>query len=313
MPSSADVVFFHALSSLHVGSGSSVDVIDLPLARERATGYPYIPGSAVKGSLRALISASQPEKEEDCLFGYRDRKNAGEDRDTFAGALAPSDARLLFLPVRSFRGVFAFVTASIPLRRLARMLEEANAVDARKLADLKALVKAVAGLAEEESDGTTVAMVAPGCVVAADSRITLEDQEYRKREDPRVQELSNLVKDCILPGEDDYLGSRVCIVPDGAFQNLAQQATEVAARIRIDEKTRTVASGALWNEENLPAETVLVGIIHSFGARDNRSAVNPREALDALWSGEETRIHTFGGKETIGHGRVRLGRLCGKE
>ena len=43
----------HAMSPLHAGTGHSVGAIDLPIARERPTGIPLIPGSSLKGALRA--------------------------------------------------------------------------------------------------------------------------------------------------------------------------------------------------------------------------------------------------------------------
>jgi len=33
----------HALSALHVGTGQSVGVVDLPIARSRATHLPLVP------------------------------------------------------------------------------------------------------------------------------------------------------------------------------------------------------------------------------------------------------------------------------
>ena len=39
---------------LHVGCGSSVGAVDQPVVRERHTGYPVIPGSAIKGVLADL-------------------------------------------------------------------------------------------------------------------------------------------------------------------------------------------------------------------------------------------------------------------
>jgi hypothetical protein len=38
-------------SPLHVGSGTSVDVVDLPIMRERVTGFPVIPATSLKGVL----------------------------------------------------------------------------------------------------------------------------------------------------------------------------------------------------------------------------------------------------------------------
>ena len=43
--------WIHALTPLHVGSGRGIGFIDLPIMREKATEYPFVPGSAVKGVL----------------------------------------------------------------------------------------------------------------------------------------------------------------------------------------------------------------------------------------------------------------------
>ncbi len=42
----------HALSPLHAGTGHAADVVDLPTARMKATGIPFLPGSSIKGVLR---------------------------------------------------------------------------------------------------------------------------------------------------------------------------------------------------------------------------------------------------------------------
>ena len=42
-----------AVTSVHVGEGNAVGALDLPLARERHSGWPFIPGSSLKGALRS--------------------------------------------------------------------------------------------------------------------------------------------------------------------------------------------------------------------------------------------------------------------
>jgi CRISPR/Cas system CMR subunit Cmr4 (Cas7 group RAMP superfamily) len=42
----------HSLSPLRTGIGQAADVIDLPTARMKATGIPFMPGSSVKSVLR---------------------------------------------------------------------------------------------------------------------------------------------------------------------------------------------------------------------------------------------------------------------
>ena len=49
---SSKLMLIHCLSPLHAGIGQGVDVVELAIARERATGLPYLPGASIKGSLR---------------------------------------------------------------------------------------------------------------------------------------------------------------------------------------------------------------------------------------------------------------------
>src|SRR5215208_7026690 len=53
------LTLIHAMSPLHAGTGQSVGAIDLPIARERPTGVPLLPGSSLKGALRALSKEVQ--------------------------------------------------------------------------------------------------------------------------------------------------------------------------------------------------------------------------------------------------------------
>jgi CRISPR-associated protein Cmr4 len=114
-----DLLFVHTLSPLHAGTGQGVDVIDLPIAREKATGIPYLPGSSVKGVLRDACTDLHTQK---IVFGPENINNAGS---AYAGAAHFSDARLVLMPVRSVAGTFAYVTSPYLLGRLTR-----DAVDA---------------------------------------------------------------------------------------------------------------------------------------------------------------------------------------
>ena len=56
---SADQTFLYLYTEtlLHVGTGSGLSSIDLPIQRERTTHYPTIAGSSIKGKLRATAQA----------------------------------------------------------------------------------------------------------------------------------------------------------------------------------------------------------------------------------------------------------------
>ncbi len=112
--SQAALLFLHALSPLHAGTGQGIGAIDLPIAREKATNIPYLPGSSLKGVLRDRAS----DWHKDTLFAVfgPDTESASEH----AGAVQVGDAKLLLLPVRSLCGVFALVTSPYLLERFRR-------------------------------------------------------------------------------------------------------------------------------------------------------------------------------------------------
>ena len=99
-------LLLQSVTSLHVGCGQDVGVVDLPVIRERLTGFPFIPGSGLRGALRARLEVpAEPGKgmpaEAQWLFGPR----VQEEVDArFAGCLSVHDAKLLLFPVRSEKG-----------------------------------------------------------------------------------------------------------------------------------------------------------------------------------------------------------------
>jgi CRISPR-associated protein Cmr4 len=61
---------FYTRTPLHVGSGTSVDVVDLPIMRERITGFPVIPSTSLKGVLREEARQQLGEETTRLLFGF---------------------------------------------------------------------------------------------------------------------------------------------------------------------------------------------------------------------------------------------------
>src|SRR5437016_7043468 len=116
----ARLTFVHSLSPLHAGTGQGAGVIDLPIAREKATGLPFLPGSSLKGTLRARCSVQECKQ----VFGP-DTIEVQTDSN-HASSAQFSDQRLLLLPIRSLAGTFAWVTSPYILHRLARDIEDAE-------------------------------------------------------------------------------------------------------------------------------------------------------------------------------------------
>jgi CRISPR-associated protein Cmr4 len=287
----------HALSALHPGTGQAVGAVDLPIARERASGLPYFPGSSLKGVLRDRCAADN-----DCerLFGP---ERIAANEDAFAGALAIGDASLLLLPVRSMAGVMAWATCPFVLRRYAadRAIFGATGGEtnsAIKLPPVPTIAPQQAFVAE------------PTCLRIDATHLVIDDLDLEAQTDAATTQWAQLLRDTLFPGDEQakqHFDKRFTILSDDDFGFLAETATEVRARIRIDDATGTVARGALWYEENLPAETVLWGLI-GIGpsrAKDDRrkSADMQRAFVKAVGPAATLQL---GGKASVGRGLARF-------
>jgi CRISPR-associated protein Cmr4 len=268
----------HALSPLHAGTGHAADVIDLPTARMKATGIPFVPGSSMKGVLRDARRATDHEKTE-AVFGPSDDPNA------HAGALVVGDARLLALPVRSFRGTFAWTTSPLLLSLAKRDFDELGR-------DLP--IPNIVGRGAQLTTGS--------CSIH-ENRLYLEELDLPATESREATAWSRFLAPLASPG-DDIFTKRFAVVDDETMTFLWETATQVDARVRIDEKTRTVAPGALWLEESLPPESLLIGLLAADRSRRRGVAMTPDDVLDFVLAGEE--ILHLGGKATTGRGRSRM-------
>lgn len=277
--------YLHALSALHIGAGQGVGVIDLPIVREKATHLPYVPGSSVKGVLREEMRPEDGEDKKDWenLFGP---ENIGiSDDNSYAGALALGDARLLCLPVRSLAGTFAWATCPFILARYAR---EAQALG-------------IPTPQQPRLPNAKTAWVADASAIVQ-RKLVLEDLDLDA--EPGAEEWAKHLAQACFPGDALWQGlfsERFAILPDGVFDFLAETATEVRARVRIDPQTRVVQKGALWYEESLPAETLLYGVAAADHSRQKDCKEDDQTMLGKLKSAARLQL---GGKATVGHGLV---------
>ncbi|MER3405143.1 MAG: type III-B CRISPR module RAMP protein Cmr4 [Chloroflexota bacterium] len=290
------MIFIRALSPVHTGTGQAVGVIDLPVARERVTGWPYLPGSTIKGVLRDACDPDQPYGEETKNAVFFRAFGPGTDHASdFAGALAFCDGHLLCFPVRSFHGTFAWLTCPLAL---ARWQDDALA----------------SGISIDLPEGLTPkeqqALVAHGSVLASpqDGRIFLEELDltaHTPEGDP-VGKLAARIGAAVFASDAwrARFRERLAIVPDDLFSGLAESATEIAARIRLDDERKTVAQGALWYEEAVPPQTIFAGPVL---VEDRLLAAS--EAWKLL-EGATAQPQQIGGNASVGRGLVSL-RLWG--
>jgi CRISPR-associated protein Cmr4 len=263
------LLFVHALTSIHPGTGQGVGTIDLPVARERATNLPVIPGSTLKGCLRANGRIQDDRKEE--IYGTRDAQ----------GKFRVSDARLLLLPVRSAGSTFAWTTSPYVLRRLQR--------------DCALLTGAAPPerIPEPRNDlDACMEDKTAAVAVGGQPRLVLEDFDFEIRTED-AQPWAEWLATRLFAGDDSWqkqFRKRFAVINDANFDYLCEFATEVNAHIEIGEKG-VVKSKALWYEETLPAETVLVSLI---------------DTGDTAASELVPEYLRLGGNETTGQGLARL-------
>ena len=217
------IIGFTAETFIHSGCGQSQGAIDLPFSREKATDYPYIPGSSLKGAFRDY-SENNNLKDKDIgeIFGKSDN----------AGKLLFSDLRLLLLPVRSLTTAYKWVTCPHILKRLMR--------------DLQRIDKSVE-FSKETYELTN-----------DKATLFLEELSFGKVGDATIDDPSfNTLKGlCGIIKEKE----KIVIISDDNFNWFANNALSIQARnVLNDNKT----SENLWYEENLPPDTLMYGLLNN--------------------------------------------------
>ncbi len=209
----------------HPGSGTSVSYIDLPIQREKHTDYSMIPASGIKGVIRDLASRNWNDEDKvNLVFGPSD----GSD---YASCIAFTDARILLFPVRSVRGVFAYITCPNVLRRFSRDLRSIG-ISFDFLEDLN--------FKEDE------------IIVCSNSQLRVNGNQVVLEEfvfNVYNQNCDNIDK-CLkefLPSSNNLpfdFEKNFAIVSDNTFRDFTKYAVEIRTRIRIDQTTGTVGEGA---------------------------------------------------------------------
>ncbi len=285
--STTRLYWLHCISPTHAGIGRGVGYIDLPIDRDGVTNWPIIRGSGFKGVWSDHHKATADARKADPIlkaaFG-----TAGDNNESNSGALMPTDAKLVCLPVRSFRGTFAWVTSPLCLQMLERTLKLAGVQppDMPKIVPDNAAVHT-----------TPTALV-------EDKHVYLEDLDLLAMSSNEVNPWAKLIAEHVFANDSNWqeqFKKRFVVIPDSAFDFLCETGTEVQTRVKIDDDTKTVVGGALWTEESLPAETILMGMVQC--DRVFQKDVQAAELLNKF-AKDELKLQ-IGGKATVGRGQVR--------
>jgi CRISPR-associated protein Cmr4 len=283
------LLYLYAESPVHTGAANSVDVLDLPVQREAATGYPVIWGQSLKGALRQAAKEAGWGGRVNGVFGSA-IGDPGENGGTMPGTLAVGDAQLVAMPVPALRHTFAWLTSEIALSRLARKYKilRRDAPALPTVASDQALAAATAWTAEgrEVLGPCLVPIGGPPDRALVDwaERIAADALDWDEAFGPFGAKLR---EDLVLAGSD-------------LVSVLLRECTEQAVRVQLG-KSKTVENGPFYSEY-LPAETIMAAVLTLRGSGDepgNRQAL--RDLLDE-------QLLQIGGDETLGKG-LMWGRL----
>jgi len=297
------VMFIYTESSLHCGSGTSLGVVDLSIQREKYTDYPVCQASGIKGVVREWFEVKYKDDNESkqkikYTFGpdFSDKK---EESDAFAGAATFTDGRLLLFPIRSLNGVFAYTTSHFALSRLKRDLEMVE-------------VKTKWAIPAESKD--KIIGVSDSKIKVGNNKVVLEEYTFDFQEDDNVKAIAEWIADNAIPKGTEYdfwrekVKTDLLILPENTFRDFVKLSTEVQARIRINNETKTVDKHALFYEEALPCDTLLYSVMMAHDAANATFEAN--QIMKFLNEIDGIRLQ-FGGDATIGRGIVNVRFLNG--
>ena len=305
------ILYLLTRAPLHVGAGSSVGAIDQPIIRERHTQFPIIPATSLKGSFADQWPATKKNAKgqtqrlstkEIEVDGNKQRVLDEADdaawlfgSDTtdlsFAGSLRFSEARLIAFPIRSAKGSFAWITCPLMLQRAAR--------------DGALSIGSVP--AEPKDDEAIFKADGPLALGSAEKQIVLEEYCFKASATAYPSDLAKALAGP-LPGDDLFqsITDRLVILSNGMMSHFATTACEVAQHVRISDETGTADAGGLFNQENVPADTLFYFVLGATRSRVPSGSLKDKPAIEALDAfGEKvttTRVFQFGGDASTGLG-----------
>ena len=290
-----EIFYIHMITPTHVGSGQDLGIVDMPIQRESHTHFPKIEGSSLKGSIReAFENSDKDELKIHLTFGY-DETNASENikkifekekQKQYAGALGFSDARILLFPVKSVKGVFAYVTSKEVLNRFKRDLE-------------------ICGIKNNFDIPPENSISKESVVKLKENIVILEEYSFEVKEKEETSKLADfLAKQTGI----ENIKEKLVVLEDDVFRDFVTQFTEVITRTKIDNLTGTVKDGALFTEEYLPAETVMYSLVMAspvFAPIEDKKGFDNEEKVLKFFK-KVPEVIQIGGNATIGKGICKI-------
>ncbi|SFS79359.1 type III-B CRISPR module RAMP protein Cmr4 [Lutibacter maritimus] len=288
------ILFLYCEEPVHAGKGTSTGTIDLPIQRESHTNLPKFEGSGLRGAIREAIGDNIGHDDNDFNRIFGNRHN-GEKHS----AVDFTDASILFFPVRSAKGIIAWLTCPFVLNRFAR--------DVNKMFGQTLEIKNLSSI-----DGGII--ITQKCSnIELDKKVVLEEFLFTAIEkDVQIdgkgigtwilEMLGNITDNEIT----NMLKTNIGIVEDEVFRDFTELFTPKITRNSIDPNTGIANETGLFNEEFLPPETIL----YAFATADDEFKEKEDERLTAknnikFIDDDLPTLFKAGGDKGIGKGLLR--------
>ncbi|ABW02341.1 CRISPR-associated RAMP protein, Cmr4 family [Caldivirga maquilingensis IC-167] len=313
---------------MHPGTGSGGKIVDLEVQKDEF-GIPVIWSSSLKGAIRSSLTLNRSSNDQrhkvliNAVFGPEPGTDEVSEYSSVVNFL---DAKLLLMPIRSLRGVWAYATSRHLLnyyRTYVDALETLNNNLSKYQNALDQLIK----LTENIDQGTAV--VSKGDLVISGGKAVLNEIEFNANVNVKLNEKLNEVVNKALP---NVIAERVkerglVLVSDDDMMELIKRSIIIQTRVRLDYSKKTVTEGGLWEEEYLPQFTVFVSGVVCSKPRINEKSFkekvgdssdvlqkftnmkNNAEEVCRYLRGETqdpSTIFILGGKETLGKGLAKV-------
>ncbi|AFM05733.1 CRISPR-associated protein, Cmr4 family [Bernardetia litoralis DSM 6794] len=328
----ANPLFLICETQLHAGSGDDLGIVDLPIQRERHTSFPKIEASSFKGAVREalenpkknliLLQNDQNNFDETKyeeyqtkihrIFGYDEKSDKGTKafkgenklNPDFAGCISFSDARLLLFPVKSMKGVFAWITCPRVLQQFEKDMKLTEGNENFEITNIP----------DQIEDGEAYLIGNSTNTKIGTSNIVLEEYAFEIKNPPlgTIGDKSlgewisvNLFNE--QPLWKEKVKKDILVLSNNDFKDFVNLSTEVITRTKIDNYTGTVATGQLFTEEYLPSESILYTLVLTAPELTKATSKLSVEEVESFF---ETSINSqeiiqVGGNSTLGKGLIR--------
>lgn len=313
---------FLAETFIHPGIGQNEGAIDLPVAREAATDYPYVPGSGLKGALRAAAREHWPDLPTGGTAGDAADCAADNDPSPVAETGATDDPAPTDEIADSGTAELGPARRSEPSPEVADLFGRSDNAGSLLIFDLRLVLLPVRCLTasyrwltcphllerlcrdQRRANGADPGWEPPQAppdqhyLGQGEAQLQLEERTFARHGDITEEVLTALTQ--VFPDTQaaTRLAPQLAIVSDRDFAWFARYGLPVQPRNALDPESKK--SKALWFEETVPPDTLMYALVSTRGA----DAAKLMQLAEVFGSPAYLQV---GGNETVGQGWFRVG------